>query len=179
MLHTSLRHGDKSWRTHHTGQAPPATTPHGCPLYLHPTDFFLMLCLHGGPQTICLFEITTGVANLTSRWSVCHFILHFYWLIRSHKSLRSHCRWSSQIFDRENFFTVHLWSQDPDNGRLTMQHRSTVLEPRRKILSHISRNGYLCLDQLRRMWLQWVEPDELYTNIRKKKSSFDVDNKRQ
>lgn len=57
---------------------------------------------------ICLFEITTSVANLTSHWSVCHFILYFYWLVHLHKSLRLHCRWSSQIFDSENFFAGSL-----------------------------------------------------------------------
>lgn len=66
VLHTSLRRGDKSWRTHHTGRAPAAITPHGSPLYLHPRDFFFMLCLHGRRQTLCSFEITASVANLTS-----------------------------------------------------------------------------------------------------------------
>lgn len=134
-----------------------------------------MLRLHGGPQTTCLFEITTSVTNLTSHWSVCHFIVHFYWSVRFHKSLWSHCRWSSQIFNCENFFAGYLWSHDPDSGRLTLQHRSTILEPRRKILSRLSQ--WLSLSRSVEKNVTTVSRTRWTVHQDLKKSSFDADNK--
>lgn len=78
------------------------------------------------------------------RWSVHHLILHIHWLLSWRMS---HCAivipnfWLCQ-----NVIAGYLWFRRHDRypwTRLTVQSRTTILEPRPKILPHFSHDAYL------------------------------------
>lgn len=75
-----------------------------------------------------------------SCWSVCHVVLHFYWLVRWHRlQHKSHCAVViPNIWHCQNFIPGCLWFQDHEHSCpqicLTVRRKTTIFWPR--ILSH-------------------------------------------
>lgn len=88
----------------------------------------------------CMMKTQTELQPTTCRnlhqWNVV-IIISFGWLVNVDHSSSHAVRWSCQLCDNVNFSAVYLWSQDRDNCNpwicLTVQDRTTVLEPRSKV----------------------------------------------
>lgn len=97
----------------------------------------------------CMMKTQTELQPTTCmnlhQWNVV--IISFGWLVDVDHSSSHAVRWSCQLCDTVNFIAVYLWSQDHDNCNpwtcLTVQDRTTVLEPRSKVSKFFSHIGCL------------------------------------